>query len=172
MMSPIKHSAANSKDGSGLSVEAGESLVKEEGQPSSIKVLTTGQFSLRTLLLGFTLFALFCGLTLTLPAFISQILIGAAWIASAGWLVTGICFAQGDQRAFCIGAFIVIASMWTGVGARFVEGMTSFLAILGAWTSSGQIARWLELVLLLLAAIANGRLAVRARHYFEREMES
>jgi hypothetical protein len=176
-MSPIKHSAANSKDGSGLSVEAGESRVKE-GQPSSSKILTTGkirttgQFSLRTLLLGFTLFSLFCGLILTLPAFISQILIGAAWIASAGWLVTGICFAQGDQRAFCIGAFIVIASMWTGVGARFVEGMTSFLAILGAWTSSGQIARWLELVLLLLAAIANGRLAVRARHYFEREMES
>ena len=171
MMSPIKHSAANSMDGSGLSVEAGESLVKE-GQPSSIEVLTTGQFSLRTLLLGFTLFALFCGLTLTLPAFISQILIGAAWIASAGWLVTGICFAQGDQRAFCIGAFIVIASMWTGVRSRFVEGITSFLALLGAWTASGQIARWLDLVLLLLAAIANGRLAVRARHYFEREMES
>ena len=47
-----------------------------------------------------------------------------------------------------------------------------FLAIFGAWTSSGQIARWLELVLLLLAAIANGRLAVRSRHYYEREVES
>ena len=159
------------EDGSGVSVEAEESLMKEE-LPSPIKVRTTGQFSLRVLLLATTLFALFCGLILDLPDFISQILIGAAWIASAGWLVTGICFAQGDQRAFCIGAFIVIASMLTGVGARFVEGMTSFLAIFGAWTSSGQIARWLELLLLLLAAIANGRLAVRARHYFEREMES
>ena len=84
-----------------------------------------GRFSLRSLLLGVTLFTLVCGSASILPAFVSQILIGAVWIASAGWLITGIFFAQGDQQAFCIGASVVIASMWTGVGARFVEGMTS-----------------------------------------------
>jgi hypothetical protein len=104
-----------------------------------------------------------------LPAFISQIVIGAVWIASAGWLITGIFYARGDQQAFCIGASIVVASMWTGVGARFVEGVTRLLmALLGGWRITGQAALWLDLVLLLLAAIANGWLAVRARRYFER----
>lgn len=125
-------------------------------------------FSLRSLLLGVTLFALVCGSAAILPAFISQILIGAIWIASAGSLITGIFFARGDQQAFCIGASVVIASMWTGVGARFVEGMTRLLTVLlGGWRITGQAALWFDLVLLLLAAIANGWLAVRARRYFE-----
>jgi len=114
------------------------------------------------------LFALACGLVSALPSYISQILIGVVWIASAGWLVTGVFFARGDQQAFCLGASIVVASMWTGVGARFVEGMTRLLAaLLGGWRITGQAALWLDLVLLLLAAFANGRLAVRARRYFQ-----
>lgn len=177
-MSPLKHRATHSREGPADpkvdpdNFREPKGALEEERQSPRIQARSMPQFSLRSLLLGVTFFALFCGLILSFPIYISQILIGTVWIASAGWLITGICFAQGDQRAFCIGASIVIASMWTGVGARFVEGMTSLLAsILGGWTSSGPIARWIELVLLLLAAFANGRLAVRARHYFERAAE-
>ena len=147
-------------------VEEDRQAVSAESPP--VSQFSLPRFSLRTLLLGFTAFALACCLAAILPAFISQILIGAIWIASVGWFITGIFFARGDQQAFCIGVSVVLASMWTGVAARFMEGMTRLLTVfLGGWRITGQTALWLDLALLLLAAGANGWLAVRARRYFQ-----
>ena len=81
------------------------------------------RFSLRTLILAMTLLAVWCWFVSVLPTSFSQILVGLAWIIGTGWLVTGIFFAYGDQRAFCIGAAVVVSSMWTRVGGRFIQGV-------------------------------------------------
>lgn len=123
---------------------------------------------MRSLLQVVTIFAVLCGLVVVLPIYISHIILGAIWIAAVGWLVTGVIFAKGDQRAFCIGAGIVIASMWGGVGARFVEGVTRLLvALLGGLSITGHVSLWLDFLLLFATAGANGWLCIRARRYFE-----
>lgn len=128
------------------------------------------QFSLKALLFATTGFAVFCGLCVVLPAAFSQIILGAFWIVVSGWLITGIVFAKGDKRAFCIGATVVATSMWTGVGGRFVGGLQSLLrGIPLEWqfTGTSNLEVWLIHLVLVAIAVANGYLCIRARRYFE-----
>ncbi len=137
-----------------------------EQKPLRLPVL---RFSMRSLMRLVTGFAVVCGLAVILPIYISQIVLGAIWIAAIGWLVTGVVFARGDQRAFCLGAGIVFTSMWTGVEARFLEGITRlFGALLGGVSIGSHVALWFDFLVLFIAAGANGWLCVRARRYFER----
>jgi len=120
---------------------------------------------MRTLLRVMTVMAVACGLVAALPVVISQIILGALWIAAIGWLVTGIFFASDDQRAFCIGASVVVSTMWTGVGARWIDSLDQLLGPpLGSSLKAGL---WLDFLLLLATALANGWLCVRARRYFQ-----
>ena len=127
---------------------------------------------MRTLMLGMTGFAILCGLGVALPVALSQFVLGLIWIAASGCLLTGIVFARGDERAFCIGAAVVISSMWTGVGARFLEGAGRLLFLVtGGIAVTESIGAWIEHGILALAAIANGYLCIRARRYFERHAD-
>jgi len=139
--------------------------------PSEVKrsaPLDLPRFSMRSLMSAVTLLALFCLAVLVLPSFISQILVGAIWIAVAGWLITGVFFAKGEPQAFCLSAAIVFVSMWTGFGAHFMEGTTRLcVSLFGAWIAIGQAALWLDLTGMLLASLVNGWLAIRAYHYFK-----
>jgi len=136
------------------------------------------RFSLRSLMMVMTGIAVVLGLGAALPTFVSQILIGATWLVATGWLVPGIVFAQGDQRAFCIGAAVVVSSTWTGVGARFLEGLRQLVLFVPALIVSDRSAGfmtadlWLKHILLLAAAVANGWLCIYARRYFERSNAS
>jgi hypothetical protein len=133
------------------------------------------RFSLRTLLRVTTALAVICGLGTVLPASASQVILGAIWIAISGWLITGIVFAKGDARAFCIGAAVVATSMWTGVGGRFAGGISSYLrGIPLDWgvSSFGDVQvleTWLIHIVLVATAVGNGYLCILARRYFERE---
>jgi hypothetical protein len=99
-----------------------------------------------------------------LPVAFSQLLVGAIWFIATGWLVTGIVFGQGDQRAFCIGAGLVVSSMWTGIGGQYMHGFHS-LFLPGI---AGSLAAWLDLVLIAGTAAANGWFCIWARRFFER----
>ncbi len=117
-------------------------------------------------MIGMTGFAIFFGFAATLPAAFSHTLIGLIWIGASGWLVTGLFFARGDQRAFCIGAAMVVSSMWSRIGGRFMQGMFDILGLFVALPLTTKA--WLDLGLIVVTAIANGYLCIRARHYFER----
>jgi hypothetical protein len=126
------------------------------------------QFSLRSLLMGMTAFSVWCALTVALPSAFSQALIGTVWIAASGIIVTGLFFAKDDQRAFCIGAAIVVSSTWTQIGGRFLQGIFKIFSMLsGGLPLPESVVMWLDLVLITVAAVANGWLCVRARRYFE-----
>ena len=131
------------------------------------------QFSLRTLLVGTTAFATLCGLVVILPTAFSDLILGAFWIVVSGWLITGILFAKGDKRAFCLGAAVVATSMWTGLGGRFVAGIRSLLQVIpwhwfaGPFSDTQSLEVWLIHLVLVVAAIANGWLCIRARRHFE-----
>jgi len=143
-----------------------------EPQPPTPPPLPTPkrwQFSLRTMLIGMTAFALFLGLTTTLPTAFSQLLLGLIWIAATGWLVTGLFFAHGDQRAFCIGAAIVVSSTWTGIGGRFLQGLFEIFSLLfGGIDLPNALDLWLNHSVIATTALANGCLCIYARRYFER----
>jgi hypothetical protein len=66
-------------------------------------------------------------------------LLGVIWIAITGLLITGIVFARGDQRAFCIGATVVFASMWTSGGGHFIGGVRALLHALPLGAGSSGI---------------------------------
>ncbi len=128
------------------------------------------QFSLRTMLFGTTAFAIFLGLATALPTAFSQALIGLIWIAATGWLITGLFFAHGDQRAFCIGAAIVVSSTWTGIGGRFLQGFFEIFSLLfGGIDLPRAITLWLNHSVVAATALANGWLCIQARRYFEQE---
>ena len=128
------------------------------------------QFSLKQLLIATTAFAFVCGLAATLPLAFSKALIGFIWIAAAGWLLTGGFYARGDQRVFCLGALLAISSMWTRVGGAFVQGVSEvFLLFVGAVELPRAVLAWLDLALVLTAAVINGWLCIKARRYFEAE---
>ena len=131
------------------------------------------RFSMRTLLSVMTALALICGLAAALPTAVSQIAIGIIWIVASGWLITGMVFAGGDARAFCIGAAVVATSMWTGIGGGIAGGIRSLLkSILYYHTGFGPVSNvetWLVHMVLAAAAIGNGYLCIRARRYFEPE---
>ena len=131
---------------------------------------TVWRFGLRHMLAAITVFAVWCGMVSTLPVAFSQMLVGMAWIAASGWLLTGIVFGKGDQRAFCIGAVVVVSSMWTGIGGRFVQGSFESLSlILGGVRFPRSLKVWLDLLFLSAMAAGNGYLCIRARRYFEQE---
>jgi len=127
------------------------------------------RFSTRTLLRLTTALAVICGLGTVLPAAMSQIALGALWIVASGWLITGIVFAKGDARAFCIGAAVVATSMWTGIGGGFAGGIRSLLReiLFLGWPS--EVETWLIHIALAVAAVGNGYLCILARRYFEWE---
>lgn len=102
-----------------------------------------------------------------MPVEISHLLIGLIWIVATSVLLIGVFYGRGDQRAFCIGASVVVSSMWTSIGGRFMQGVHYGFDLvgLGAWQ---PIVLWLDLGVLALTAVANGWLCVQARRYFER----
>jgi hypothetical protein len=128
------------------------------------------QFSLRFLFVAMTVLALGCGFAVLMPVEISHLLIGLIWIVALSVLVVGLFFARGDQRAFCIGAFIVASSAWTDIGGRFMQGVHYGYGIFTlGYGISLPVLLWLDLVVLALTAVANGWLCVQARRYFERQ---
>jgi hypothetical protein len=95
--------------------------------------------------------------------------IGLIWTALAGLLVTGLVFARGDLRAFCIGATIVYASMWTRSGGMLMEGLQQLAGlVLRPLSAPLVLSNWIDLALLTVIAVANGRFCVHAKRYFER----
>ena len=123
-----------------------------EQKPLKLRAL---RFSMRRLMQFMTGFAIFCGLTVVMPIYISHIILGAFWIAVTGWLATGVIFAKDDQRAFCIGAIIVVSSMWTGMGGQFAEGVTRLLWTLsGGMPISSHVSLWAKTLLLDRKSVA------------------
>lgn len=124
------------------------------------------RFSLRSLL-GLTgLLAVVFAAAVALPAGFSQLIVGAIWIAASGWLTIGLIYGRGDERAFAIGAALVVASMWTGLGGRFMQGVHEVLALVSLGGGRGMVA-WIDLLFLSIAAVANGVLCVAAKRYYE-----
>jgi hypothetical protein len=125
------------------------------------------RFSLRTLLIGTTCFALWCGFVSLLPDVLTQaftqLMVGGVWIVATSWLVIGVVFGRDDQRAFCLGALLVVSSMWTGFGGQFMNGYHQLLRIRQPW------ALWTDFILIAVTATANGRFCIWARRFFERQ---
>jgi hypothetical protein len=121
------------------------------------------RFSLRTLLIATTCFAFWCALVSLLPAALSQLLVGAVWFVATGWLVTGLVFGQGDQRAFCIGALLVVSSMWTGIGGQYMHGFHTLFTR----SIADSLTVWMNLVMIAGTAFANGWFCIWARRFFE-----
>lgn len=124
------------------------------------------RFSLRTLLAATTFFAIWCAFVAVLPLAVSQLLVGAFWFVATGWLVTGIIFGRGDQRAFCIGAGLVASSMWTGLGGQYMQAIHSILGFPRPW------GLWLDLAVIAATAVANGWCCIWARRFFDRSAEN
>jgi hypothetical protein len=118
---------------------------------------------MRSLLIATTCFAVWCVLVSQFPGSLSQLLIGAVWFLATGWLAVGLVFGRGDQRAFCIGALLVVSSMWTGLGGQYLQGFHS-LFLRGL---SDSLTAWLKLAMIAATAVANGWFCVRARRFFE-----
>lgn len=133
------------------------------------------QFSLRTLMIGMTGFAFLCGILAVMPGAFFYVLIGLAWFAVSGWLATGLIFARGDQRAFCIGAAIVFLSTWTRIGGGFlgqiVDVVEWFTTVLGLPRFDIYVEAGLKYVILIPLAVANGYMCIYARRYFEQHAE-
>jgi hypothetical protein len=127
------------------------------------------QFSLRFLFGAMTVLAVGCGLAVLMPVEISHLLIGLIWIIALSVLVVGLFFARGDQRAFCVGAFIVASSVWTDIGGRFMQGVHYLYQVLTFTHGvSLPVMLWLDLAVLALTAVLTGWLCIQARRYFER----
>ncbi len=135
------------------------------------------QFSLRTMFITTTAVALWCGFTVVLPGVLSNLLLGGLWLGITGWLLTGLIFARGDMRAFCIGAAVVVTSSWTGIGGQFLEAFRTLGALLAQGLSVPysegltSLLLWFKHFALLATAVANGFFCIYARHYFERQAE-
>lgn len=126
------------------------------------------QFSLRFLFVAMTALAIGCGFAVVMPVAISHLLIGLIWIVALSILAVGLIFARGDQRAFCIGAFIVASSAWTDIGGRYMQGVHYLYELVAVGFSVPlALMLWLDLGVLAATSIANGWLCVRARRYFE-----
>ena len=126
-------------------------------------------FSLRTLLLCLTALAILFGLAKAFEIDISAILIQLIYLALSGVLVTGVFFAKDDRRAFCIGGTIVLSSKWFGESNRFWFVMADTLT--DATDSIGIprsfLIEWFYLGFIIIVAIVNGLLCIRARRFFE-----
>ncbi|MCA9231859.1 MAG: hypothetical protein KDA57_14510 [Planctomycetales bacterium] len=144
-------------------------LARQNPMPVSLR------FSMRTLMAIVTLAALWFGVCAALPGVLSNLLIGGLWLVVTGWLLTGLVFARGDARAFCIGAVVVMASAWTGFGGQFLQAFQSIGFRLTGGVNSplgslqSDLLAWLKHLVLFSTAIGNGYLCIRARRYFEPE---
>ncbi len=130
---------------------------------SKLLRLPSLRFSLRSMLVTMTAFAVWCGFVTILPSAFSQLLVGLLWFVATGWLLAGLFFAQGDQRAFCIGAGLVASSMWTGIGGQYMNGFHRLTGFGQAW------AVWTDFAMIAATATANGTICILARRYFERQ---
>ena len=120
------------------------------------------RFSMRTMLIAMTALAVWCAAVALIPSEISLILIGLLSYAMFAFLGAGLLFGQGSQRAFCLGALLVVSSMWTDLGGQFMNGVHQVVGIRRPWSL------WTDFLLISLTAAANGWVCVRARRYFER----
>jgi hypothetical protein len=111
-------------------------------------------------------FAVWCGLTLALPAALTQILMGLVWLAASVFLLTGLVFARGDAQAFCLGAVLVVTSTWTGLGGRLMDGVHRLLQFVSSTSVGDALWLWVDLVVLTSAAVGMGWLAVVSRRFF------
>jgi len=122
------------------------------------------QFSLRFLFVVMTTVAVMA----VLPEVVSQLVVALIHIAATGFLVTGVVFARGDQRAFCIGAAAALLATWSGGG----RGLWSVFAYIAGSNPGSSISRslspWFDLAILVTVSAANGWFCVWARRYFER----
>lgn len=117
-----------------------------------------------------TLFALLCGVAVFVPIEISHLLIGLFWLIAISVLLMGIIMGRGDRRAFSIGAFVVVSSVWTDLGGRFMLGVHYFYDILSLGQGVPLAAMlWLDLAVLAGTAVGIGWLCLRARAFFKAE---
>lgn len=117
-----------------------------------------------------TVIALGCGFAVIVPVEISHLLIGLIWMIAFGVLTVGLIFGRGDRRAFCIGAFVVVASVWFDIGGRVMQGVHYLFGVISlGYGVPLQVMLWLDLGVLAALAVANGWLCVRARKFFEND---
>jgi hypothetical protein len=128
------------------------------------------RFSLSSLFWATTVIALGCGFAVIVPVEISHLLIGLIWMIAFGVLTVGLIFGRGDRRAFCVGAFVVVASVWFDIGGRVMQGVHYLFGVISfGYGVPLQMMLWLDLGVLAALAVANGWLCVRARQFFEHE---
>jgi len=129
------------------------------------------RFSLRTLLRIMTGLAILFGLATVLGINLGPLFVQIVWLVATGWLVTGLFYARGDQRAFCIGAIIIVSSKWLGADSRFwfvmADTLTDATDTLGI--PRGPVIECVYFAFILAVATCNGYLCILARRYFERE---
>jgi hypothetical protein len=126
------------------------------------------RFSLSSLFWTTTVIALGCGFAVIVPEEISHLLIGLIWMIAFGVLTVGLIFGRGDRRAFCVGAFVVVASVWFDIGGRVMQGVHYLFGVISlGYGVPLQMMLWLDLGVLAALAVANGWLCVHARRFFE-----
>jgi hypothetical protein len=126
------------------------------------------RFSLGSLFWATTVIALGCGFAVIVPVEISHLLIGLMWMIAFGVLTVGLIFGRGDRRAFCVGAFVVVASVWFDIGGRVMQGMHYLFGVISfGYGVPLQMMLWLDLAVLAALAVANGWLCVQSRRFFE-----
>ncbi|QDS99969.1 hypothetical protein [Adhaeretor mobilis] len=127
------------------------------------------RFSMKSLLIAMTGVAVICGLSIALPAEISLVFVGLIWFAITGLIFTTLFFASGEMRAFSIGAAIVASSMWTGIGGQFFQGIHRVLYfLLGGTEVPRGLAAWVDLLVIIVAAIANAVFCVHVKRFIDR----
>ena len=139
-----------------------------EPREGSLEETQSFRFGLRTLFRAVTALAIVCAIASILPAAFSQLLAGALWIVALSVVVTGVVFAEGDRRAFCIGATIAFTSTWTGVGGRLMGAIRQIAFLMTGIDAPLGAQLWLDLAVLTVMAAGNGALCVAARRYFQR----
>lgn len=134
------------------------------------KVANGWRFSLSSLFGATTVIAIGCGFAVIVPVEISHLLIGLIWMIAFGILAVGLIFGRGDRRAFCVGAFVVVASVWFDIGGRVMQGVHYLFGVVSlGYGVPQQMMLWLDLGVLAALAVANGWLCIRARSFFEAE---
>lgn len=122
-------------------------------------------------MIGMTGIAAIFGTMAVMPYVAILLLVFVTSYAATGVLTTGVLFGRGDQRAFCIGALVVVLSSWTPTGGGFLgEVVNTFDWLLGGFgmALATYLEAGLKYVVLAILAMINGWLCIRARRYFER----
>ena len=138
---------------------------KETGRDSSD---VPYRYSLRTLFRINTILAAVLAAAVIMPSGLNQILNGTVWIGGTSWIVIGLVYARGDRRAFYIGAALVVSSIWTGLGGRYMQGFHQLYGHGRLIDVSSLLSSWIDLMVIAATAAINGIFCVYARRYFER----